>query len=329
MDIHKIIVQSLIGKLDKSQQKYFANWLESHPDNTLFYEHLKKYWKFKEKDMDEKKKEVWSKINRQINLTKETNTVRIKSLKTIHLRRTYWIAASILLILSSVGIFSLLEQQVWKTVVSVSVEKKAAAGQKLSIRLPDGSQVKLNGESNIKYPETFSDSVREVYLTGEAFFEVEKDRSRPFIIHSAEIQTTVKGTSFNIKAYPNSETIEVAVLSGLVEVMRKNTSSKILLNRQEAVAYNRQSQNLGLLAFSESMTSWRNGVIIFDKADFKEIVEVLERWYGVKFVLNKKVDMGDGFIGRYENESLKTVMESLSYAGDFSFKIENKVLTLY
>lgn len=331
MDIYNIIVKKLIGEIDSQEEEYFTEWLASHPDNKNFYQQLKKYWEFNGRSIEEKKKEVWSKIHQQIGFDRNIETAEPGKAKTLPLRRVYWVAASIALVVFSVLVWNLPESNPeLARDDSGMVEKSAGAGQNLTIRLPDGSQVKLNAESYLKYPEAFSDSIREVQLIGEAFFKVEKDQSRPFIIHTAGIQTTVKGTSFNIDAYPDGHTIEVAVESGLVEVKdRVRNDSRFLISKNQAVVYNKQKKVLNTHVFSPDMLSWKDGVIVFDKASFEEIVEVLERWYGVDFNVQKKVDMGDGFVGRFENKSLNAVIESISYAGGFSFKIEKKVLTVY
>lgn len=330
MDIYNIIVKSLIGEIDSQEEEYFTEWLASHPDNKNFYQQLKKYWEFNGRSIEEKKKEVWSKIHQQIGFAAATENRKPAKEKTLPLRRIYWVAASIALVVSSVLVWDLPVLEPKLAYDPGMVEKSAGAGQNLTIRLPDGSQVKLNAESYLKYPEAFSDSLREVHLIGEAFFKVEKDQSRPFIIHTADIQTTVKGTSFNIEAYPNAHTIEVAVESGLVEVKDLGQDkSRFLISKNQAVVYDKHKKVLNTQVFSPDMISWKDGVIVFDKASFEEIVDVLERWYGVDFNVLKKVDMGDGFVGRFENKSLNAVIESISYAGGFSFKIEKKVLTVY
>ena len=162
------------------------------------------------------------------------------------------------------------------------------------------------------------------------FFRVEKDTLRPFTIHTEGVLTTVKGTSFNISAYPENNTIGVAVETGKVEVKnRSNKGQSILLARHEAAAFDKDLHSLRQQEFFPDMISWKDGVITFDRASYEEIVKILERWYGVKIKTERKVDMGEGFVGRFENQSLKSVMESISYAGEFSFKIKNDVLTIY
>ncbi|MFY0650730.1 MAG: FecR family protein [Cyclobacteriaceae bacterium] len=328
MDIYAIIVRKLTNKLDSTEEEYFNSWLESHPDNNKFFEQLQRYWEFNGHTLEEKKKAVWSKIHNH--LETDDRIINFNRPNSNDLKKAYWVAASVVLFLLGYILISELEKEPQTAISTTVLDKLTAAGQNLTIRLPDGSQVKLNAESSISYPEIFSDSIREIHLNGEAFFEVEKDTTKPFIIHSDNIKTIVKGTSFNINAYSVNHDIEVAVESGIVEVVNKhNLSNRVLLNKHEAVAFSKESSTLNLVSYSNNMTTWKDGIITFEKASFEEITTVLQRWYGVTFDVKKEVDMGDGFVGKYEDQSLKAVIESISYAGGFSYKIENKILTIY
>ncbi|MDN5199714.1 FecR domain-containing protein [Fulvivirgaceae bacterium BMA10] len=203
-------------------------------------------------------------------------------------------------------------------------------GKKLSMVLPDGTQVKLNSETKITFYEDSELLIRVVNLEGEAFFDVARDESKPFKIYTDRVETTVLGTSFNINAYPENENIVVAVLTGKVQVESKNSGTLIdhnVLAPQEMYTFNKE--NLGISKSRVSMDeiiAWKNDIIIFKDASFQEIKNTLERWYGVEFVVEEGVEVKEDFSGQYKNQSLERILESLNFTSKFSYKLEvNKV----
>lgn len=218
-----------------------------------------------------------------------------------------------------------------KVVNPVYITKSTLKGQKLDLVLSDGTSIKLNSESELIFPDKFSKNKRIVYLKGEAFFDVKRDKTRPFVIYTENVQTTVLGTSFNINAYPENNHIQVSVITGKVEVKseEKDIPSTFLLNADEMVTYNKSSNELKKELFKNDLVEWRNGILLFNGESFGEIVEKLERWYGVEFQLKKQITLDKEFYGRYNNENLSNILETLSYASGFNYKINNKQIIIY
>ncbi|WP_020531151.1 FecR family protein [Flexithrix dorotheae] len=244
------------------------------------------------------------------------------------------IAASIVFILLagvSYWYFSLPVEQIQETTIAI-IEKINPKGQNSTIKLKDGSVVRLNAESILRIPEQFKSDLREVELIGEAFFEVAKDSSRPFIIKTGNIKTKVLGTSFNIKSYPEDENVKIAVVTGKVMVGNLDsleTGEEVLLIPNQMATYHKSTRLFEKGSFNpDDVIAWKKGVIYFHEAGFEEIKEVLERWYGVEFRVKKQVDFGQGFTGRFEKESLETVLKGLSYAADFDFSIEKDIVLI-
>ncbi|MEN7548012.1 FecR domain-containing protein [Rapidithrix thailandica] len=204
------------------------------------------------------------------------------------------------------------------------IVKTTRKGQQLAVSLPDGSIVRLNADSQLKIPRQFSKSTRKVLLQGEAFFQVAKDQVHPFRICSGEVVTMVLGTSFNVKAYPE-EAIEVAVFSGKVKVNNnvKNKSSlsqEITLTARQAVSIY-QDRMHKLEEFDPLRhQGWKDKIIYFEQAGFEEVSRLLERWYGVTFVVHQPVQ--GTFNGTFKNLSLPEVLKGLDYTAKFSFRIQ-------
>lgn len=206
------------------------------------------------------------------------------------------------------------------------ITKTNPSGQKSRVFLPDGSVVKLNAGSSIRYLEGFSPNNREVVLTGEAFFEVAEDSDRPFLVITGDISTKALGTSFNVKAFEGDDHIEVVLASGQVEVSSSpRTTLATLLPGEEVVYHNHYKSHKKQKADLKKALAWTNNQIVFDHASAEEIFTYLERWYGVEFVVDQEVsDKSWHFSGCYKDESLKNILLSLSYVKSFNFEINNK-----
>lgn len=210
---------------------------------------------------------------------------------------------------------------------AVLVTKSNPAGRKSTVYLPDGSIVRLNAGSEISYPEQFTDNIRQVSLTGEAFFDVTENPDKPFLVNTAGLITKVLGTSFNINAFEENEAIEVVLVSGKVDIQKSNQLLTTLLPGEEVIFDNRSQSYKKQTADLEKALAWKNNLIIFDKASSSEIFAYLERWYGVKFVIDKKVISRQWrFSGRYQDESLENILLSLSYVKSFNFIINKKTV---
>ncbi|WP_020527843.1 FecR family protein [Flexithrix dorotheae] len=216
------------------------------------------------------------------------------------------------------------------------VEKFSPKGVKTSLVLMDGTSVKLNADSKLTFPQSFGNNKREVFLEGEAFFDVSKDENRPFIINTGKVKTTVLGTSFNIKAFPEDEDVQVAVASGKVAVAYQeetsdnnvNPSQELFLLPEEMSTFSKKDRRLVKSEFDrKQVLSWKDNILYFENASFEEVKEKLERWYGVNFLLKGK-PLESEFEGEFHNESLKAVLEGLSFSVKFDFLIEDKIVTI-
>lgn len=195
----------------------------------------------------------------------------------------------------------------------VWVERKTDWGEKLNLILADGTQIKLNSGSSIRFPKVFTANERRIELSGEAFFDVARDESKPFIIQSDKVETKVLGTSFNVQAYEDQRHISVSVLTGRVEVA--SSENKVFLSPHEQGVYHRSKGNVtkGRVDI-EKILLWKDGIIHFEDATFGEVKNVLERWYGVNISFASKELAQCHLTATYANESLETILGSIVYA---------------
>jgi transmembrane sensor len=214
--------------------------------------------------------------------------------------------------------------------------KNTASGEKLTFRLSDGTVVKLNSDSKLTFPGTFLDSVRVVELEGEAFFDVTKDPIRPFLIRTKDITTSVLGTSFNINAYPESNHIAVSVVTGKVKVEKvsyKNVDDPVnvlYLYPTRKATYVKEDHKLIESDFViEQEIGWKQGIIYFKDASESDVVERLERWYGVDIQVKNSSLREWGLTASFDNQMLDAVLLSLSHTAHFNYSINNKKIIIH
>ncbi|UCS91503.1 FecR domain-containing protein [Echinicola marina] len=211
------------------------------------------------------------------------------------------------------------------------VIKSNQKGQKSIVHLPDGSQVTLNSSSEIRYLSDFGKHHRNLSLKGEAFFQVARDTSMSFIVRSGEITTKALGTSFNISAYENENT-SVKLATGIVEIEQDGEEKEETLMRliPGEEAFLTAGTKIGKRKFDlESAFLWKDGVLFFDEKPFSDVVEILERWYGVEIILkNKPVGKLPLVSGRFDNDHLDNVLKSIGYSLRFSHEIAQKNVTI-
>ncbi len=224
----QIILKYLLEDLTIEEQHKLRKWLEEDPLNPVILEKFEHHWKTKQPDLREQKDEVLRRIKSQMNEEQQHSESSGFNFPTKFLKY----AAIIFLVFVGAWLINDIPKEPQVSDQVKYIEKTSLMGQKISLKLPDGTQVKLNADSKLTVPEKFSGSSREVELIGEAYFDVVKDPSKPFIIKMPEFYVEVKGTSFDVKAYPDEDKV-VAVRSGIVEVSSKGIGKSVELTKDE------------------------------------------------------------------------------------------------
>ncbi len=210
------------------------------------------------------------------------------------------------------------------------IERVVNRGQKLTVSLSDGSVIKLNSDTKFRFPKKFDSNKREVFLEGEAFFEVSRDTTRPFTVITGELKIEVLGTSFNVQNYDHNNA-KVAVATGKVKVAAMDDlSENVILKPAEMVVFNKDSISLIKSDFNpKEELSWKDGVLFFNNNSVYEIFEKLERWYGVEFRITKGANLNRRYTGSFTNESLNNVLQAIKFSTNFNYKIENEEVIIY
>ena len=334
MDIDSIIYKKLTGTASKEEILQLIDWIKNDSNNKLIFQEIESNWKGEQVKVKAIKKEIWSDLQKKIDTENQvnSNTLTLPTPKKKGTLINFFgpfsrVAAVFLILLTSCAIFFIFnkEEVESKGIVELpeTIIKYNPVGVKSTIILPDKSKVRLNADSKLIFPATFKGKNRKVTLEGEAFFEVTENPDKPFLVITKDLTTEVKGTSFNINAYYDQ--VYVAVASGLV-TSYKNKENGIYIQPGEMAIYrsNDPQSVLTKRQFEEEEIAWKDGKIVFDKATFEEVKETLIRWYGIEIKQTRKIVFKEGFKGSYQNATLKSIMESISFAGEFNYKIDYK-----
>tara|TARA_R110002072_G_scaffold263178_2_gene422018 strand:+ start:948 stop:1961 length:1014 start_codon:yes stop_codon:yes gene_type:complete len=322
------------GKLTQSEAKEFLEFLDGKEAEEILSTEIILHWSeiIKEGEMSLDNNELWKKINQKMEgsaapfLQKEPKVRKIS-------RLTWLRAAVVFFILGLTSIFFIISRQendqsytleLDDTFITNSNQK----GEKTKVMLEDGSVVYLNSQSTITYPKNFK-SNRSIQLEGEAFFEVVKDPDHPFEVEAKGIITTALGTSFNISTFNKNQMVAVTLLTGKVKLNQYGNKEFIELNPGEESMLSVDFLELEKYkVLSEDRVLWTQGILKFDEASLDEMVEILERWYGVTIRVNGQPKALKSS-GVFDNqESLRNVLNVMSKTLEFEFVINDQLITL-
>lgn len=200
-------------------------------------------------------------------------------------------------------------------------------GGQYEVVLPDGSAVWLNAASSIRFPTVFQGNDRKVELTGEAYFEITKNKFKPFIVSINKSQIEVLGTHFNVMAYEDEAVLKTTLLEGSVKFVSGNTT-KILVPGQQS-----QLTKGGVIAVAsgvdvDDVMAWKNGIFHFEGEDIGVVTRQLSRWYDVDVEYRKKID--DLFYAEMpRNTKLSDALKALELTGKVHFEIEGKKIIVH
>lgn len=228
------------------------------------------------------------------------------------------------------------------------IEVFAGKGVRKEIKLPDGTIVQLNSDSRISYDMDMQRSaIRDVRLTGEAFFKVAHDKSKPFIVRTDKVAIKVLGTEFNLKDYPEDAQSETTLIKGSVELtINGRSDQKFVLKPSEKFALLRKEKKSSLSSNSVLMIeniapvkvgnkeyieeiSWTENKFVFENESFEELLPKLERWFNVQIMLEDPKIKSYKFTGIFINENIIQALEAMQLIKSFNYKLEENEVKIY
>jgi len=221
------------------------------------------------------------------------------------------------------------EEAIEESVPMEWVSKQTHKGEKLKVTLPDKSEVWLNASTEISYPVSFDGKERLVRLNGEAFFEVHSDSIQPFVVESSGLLTKALGTSFTVTNDIKNKKTKVSLVTGKVHITHQVAQCDELLIPGQQLIFNDKNQQTQVGSYDwKKEIGWKEGWLVFRKASFQEVVELLENWYGIQInTVNQPTRKWD-YSGEYQRQTLENILASMAFIEQFTFTIEDKQVTI-
>jgi len=313
----ELISRFLAGDASQQDSEVLNSWISESPENARTFDEYRKVW--------EKTGILEGKPSFNIELEWEEFRSRIVPLKNDSPLNNflagpkffgsfYRMAAIIVLgLVFGYTIYYLNKQSSTQTFYAETGKER--------IELPDGTIVILNKDASITYPEKFSSKTRLVTFSGEGFFEVKSDSLQPFIIRSNNLSIRVLGTSFNVKADPDSPEIEVIVKTGKVALYQGSDSKNMRsIVAGEKAVFAKDSKEISISENSNpNFLSWETGNMVFNESSLNEVLEVLSSVYHKKFYVTSQNISKCRLTVSFENEELSTVLKILEATLDIHF----------
>ena len=318
--VNELIAKHLAGETSPEEQRELNSWINEGPENRRHYEELEKAFELTEKHLS-----PVASASLEIDVEEEwdhfTEAVGLQSKRRQLSPPPVWlkIAASVLLVLAAGGIL-------FYYTASRNIVYQTAANRE-TVSLPDGSNVTLNKNTSLSYDRDFNEKSRTVHLDGEAFFEVQGDPNKPFIISTDKTLVQVLGTSFNVNAYDHMQFVEVVVQSGKVSFREKGREQKVELAAGQKGIYSRANGQLASIPNDDvNFLSWNTRRLVFVEKDLRSLIETLEKTYQADFTISAKIPASCMVTVTFENQTLESVLKVLENRLNLKYTVNgNKV----
>ena len=241
-------------------------------------------------------------------------------------RTLRWVAVFILPVISAFSIYFLMTNSIENNAALITIT--ADKGEKAEITLADGSRAWINSGSSLSYSETFNRKERNVYLTGEAYFEVAKDTKHPFTVKTKEMDIQALGTSFNVSAYDDEQFSSSVLLEGKVKVTAYG--QECILEENERALYNKTNHTLSTdRVYASDFVEWKNGNLYFRNRSFEEIANTLSRVFNVDISFASDELRTIRFSGTLGSSSIRNTLDILSLTSPMRYEMNGTTIELY
>jgi len=331
-----ILERFLANRCSKEELEEIANWLKKQDNSLIDRIWWKKYWNSLDTNTDIhglSETGLLDRIHHLLNL--RMNTVRELSgnpseRPLMRLGRSLTKVAAILFLpLLLVSLIYYIQKRQEQTIIAqkpVYQQITSPVGNKTRMELADGSIVWLNHGSSLRFPLQFTGNKRTLFLEGEAYFEVQSDVSRPFIVKAKDLQFQATGTKFNIMAYPDEDIVEATLLEGKIALQKvlPDRSVKNLLNlepNQQARYVPEENQIDYFDVDPANFISWKEGKLVMIDDPLSRIARKLERWYNVEIDFTQEEIGFIRYSGTFTNETLQQVLDLMKLATPIDYTI--------
>lgn len=350
-----IIIKFLSGQASLEEANEILHWKNKNDENKRTYKEIEAAFNTSEIVMNPEKfdaSDAFQKIKLKLQKSKIISFRKSKLRQFVGYAATAIIAIGLTWFSQKLFFAESGPMQIAKNYQSV----ETPSGAKSIITLGDGTKIWLNANSKLKYPAHFSNEKRIVELEGEGYFDVAKEKSRPFEVHTSNLNIQVLGTVFNLKSYPGEGLVETTLIEGKValykitnekeqEIFQLKPNQQALfikkegfLTTDEMIAANlykdesttRSSEKLVVndIVDIDAITAWKDGNMIFKNETFESIAIKLERRYSAKIIFKDEAVKGYRFSGKFDEISIEQALKALRFASAFSYEIEEEKIII-
>lgn len=318
--MEELIIKHLSGEASAEETKQVEAWIALRPENDLHFQKMKKVF-----EMGSAHYQKTNSPDLNIDVNHEWNhfvsTVSKKEAKVRTITPAgftgNWIriaAAIVLLIASGLVINYFISK-------NQEIQFQASANI-LTISLPDGSKAILNKNSSLTYAPSFGETNRKVTLVGEAFFEVERNPLKPFIISINKTEVEVLGTSFNVQGYNELDAVEVIVATGVVKFSDPEKKQEVTLHAGEKGVYSIATQQINSNVNNDiNFLSWNTQKIVFEETDLRTVIKTLNRTYQCNITIATEISPSCVVTVSFDHQSLEAVLNVLRTTLNLTYKI--------
>ena len=316
--IESIITRKVSGEVTAEEQVTLDLWLRESKENAKYLKDLQRIYSQANKQQLEKA----APIDVNLEWNKFKNTVQPKASVTLFKSNLFKVAASTVLI-TTLGYF------LWFSPFRSNNVEIIAQTWGDAVTLPDKSIITLNKGAVLVYPKTFTDDNRTVSLTGEAFFEITRNETKPFIVNLSQSTVKVLGTSFNINANDNNKKIEVVVNTGKVKFTNSALDQSIILTKGEKGTLIKNTDMLTQTFNNDiNVLAWKTRKIIFNDTELDKVIKTINRLYEAQVSFSTDTDKNCNVTVSFENQSLEAVLSVLKLTLGLEYKKSGDVIEI-
>ena len=337
------------GNRDASE--YWNKWITSHPENQEAFDQAVRILKVllnpRKRKVPVDKNQSLDDLLKNIRHDKNSRKFKIGGYQP----RWLQVAAIILIIIIS--------SVVWKmNIKSASNEEPAyteiivPVGEKAQVILADNTHVWINSGSRLKYPVKYGSANREVFLEGEAYFDVTKQHGKLFVVNTKDVKIKVLGTAFNVKSYALDRNVETTVVRGLVKVeCTSSQNNSAYVNPNEKAIYVKDNRQIAISSSikntdkpeiekaikpiliskinPEPVICWKDQMLVFTDETFGDMVVKMERWYNIKIHINDSTLMAERYNGKFvHNETIYQVLEAIKLTTSIDYIAKDNAIII-
>jgi transmembrane sensor len=359
-DINLLIVSYLTGSIDKNDLTKLTRWINTTEENRRYFNSLKDAWILSSSltlDLAGSLEESWGTFKNRLSPESEDGKISRRKVILKYLK----IAATWLAFFALGSVVTYLFTGRPSGLPSNPVTITVPRGAKSNITLPDGTNVWLNAGTTINYNQNYGQKERRLQLTGEAYFDVARDRLHPFIVQTSDIIVKAIGTRFNVKAYPDEKTISATLEEGKIDVLLMNKNGRnenVMLKPNEKIVYfkelresetytesvedkHRQDvkadetnalklENASILTHVQTklFTSWKDPRWIIEREPLVTLAPLLERRFNLQIVFGDDELKKYKFTGTIENETVDQILNAMRLTAPLDYRINKDTIKL-